>query len=327
MELGESPSRALVPTGSGGGVVLPALIVAAGERASRRFLEFFTADIRNPNTRRAYAHAASNFCAWCEERGIPLDRLEPVMIGAYVEDLGLRIAAPSVKQHLAAIRKLFDYLVVGQVLPFNPAAPVKGPKHIVKVGKTPVLQPEEARALLDAIDTSSLIGARDRALIGVMTYSFARVGAVVGMQVKDYYTQGKRSWFRLHEKGSKYHVVPAHHTAVEYMDAYLQAAGIAEEPKTPLFRAAYRRTGTLTERGMATGDVLGMIKRRARKVGLPADICCHTFRATGITAFLANGGELSTAQKIAAHESPKTTALYDRTGQELTLDEIERIRI
>ena len=78
---------------------------------------------------------------------------------------------------------------------------------------------------------------------------------------------------------------------------------------------------------MATGDVLGMIKRRTRKVGLPAEVCCHTFRATGITAFLANGGELSTAQKIAAHESPKTTALYDRTGQELTVDEIERIRI
>ena len=108
---------------------------------------------------------------------------------------------------------------------------MRGPKHVVKKGKTPVLDTEQARALLDAIDVSTVVGLRDRALIGVMVYSFARVSAVIGMRVEDYYPNGKRWWFRLHEKGGKFHEVPAHHTAEEYMDAYLEAAGIAADKK------------------------------------------------------------------------------------------------
>ena len=165
------------------------------------------------------------------------------MIAAYIEGLQRELAAPSVKQHLAAIRRLFDYLVTGGVLPHNPAAAVRGPKHVVKVGKTPVLTEEEARALFDSIDTRTLVGLRDRALLAVMTYSFARVGAVVKMEVRDYYTQGKRSFFRLHEKGGKFHQVPVHHTAGDYVDAYLEAAGIRDEGRTPLFRTTLARTG------------------------------------------------------------------------------------
>ena len=105
------------------------------------------------------------------------------------------------KQHLAAIRMLFDWLVVGQVVTFNPASSVRGPKHVVKKGKTPVLSAEEVRGLLDGIDLSALAGLRDRALIGVLVFSFARITAAVSMRVADYYTQGRRSFFRLHEKG------------------------------------------------------------------------------------------------------------------------------
>jgi len=309
------------------GIILPMLITAAGEKASRRFLEFFTANIRNPNTRRAYAQAVARFAEWCERRGLALEKLEPVIVAAYVEELQRAISAPSVKQHLAAIRMLFDYLVVGQVLPFNPASAVRGPKHVVKVGKTPVLSAEEARTLLDSIDVTHAVGLRDRALIGVMVYSFARIGAVVKMKVKDYYTQGKRSWFRLHEKGGKYHVVPAHHKAVEYVDAYLAAAGIAGEERTPLFRASYKKTHGLTDEGLTANGALQMVKRRALDVDLGKEICCHSFRATGITTFLENGGELTTAQRIAGHESPRTTSLYNRSHEELSQDEIERILI
>ena len=105
----------------------------------------------------------------------------------------------------------FDWLITGQVLAVNPAHAVRGPKHVVKRGKTPVLVAEDARALLDSIDTSTLVGLRDRALIGVMTFAFARVSAVVGMRVEDYYPQGKRWWLRLHEKGGKRHEMPVHH--------------------------------------------------------------------------------------------------------------------
>jgi integrase len=197
---------------------------------------------------------------------------------------------------------------------------------VVKRGKTPVLKAEQARQLLDSIDTRNVTGLRDRALIGVMVYSFARVSAVIGMRVEDYYLNGKRWWIRLHEKGGKRHDVPAHHNAEAYLDAYLEAAGISSQKKSPLFRTInkYRR---LTDSPMYRSDVLRMIKRRAEGSGLPATTCCHTFRATGITAYLENGGTIENAQAIAAHESPRTTKLYDRTDDEITLDEVERILI
>jgi site-specific recombinase XerD len=305
---------------------LPSVIVAAGEQASRKFAEFFTANIRNRNTRQAYARAARRFFAWCEMHKIVLEQLEPMLVASYIEELGQSLDAPSVKQHLAAIRMLFDYLVVGQILKMNPASAVRGPKHVVKKGKTPVLSIEEAHDLFTSIEPATIVDLRDRALIGVMVYSFARVGAVVGMDVEDYYQQGKRFWFRLHEKGGKRHELPAHHKAEEYLDAYIAAAGIADQRGTPLFRSLDRQRH-LTDRRLHRIDVLAMIKRRARRAGLSPDICCHTFRATGITAYLMNGGTLEHAQQIAAHESPRTTKLYDRTSDDISLDEIERIVI
>jgi len=304
---------------------LPALIRDAGSLAERRFMEFFTADIRNSGTRRVYAHAASRFCEWCQQRGVALPAVSPFLVAAYIEQLTQRRSAPTVKQHLAAIRRLFDWLVVGQVLAINPAASVRGPKHVVKTGKTPVLTASEARQLLDAIDCTTIIGLRDRALIGLLVYSFARISAAIGMNIADYYPQGRRMWFRLHEKGGKFHQVPAHHKAEAYLDEYLQAAG--GDPKgTPLFRTI-SRARTLTARRMHRIDALRMIKHRAVLAGLPTHIGCHTFRATGITCYLLGGGSLEHAQRIAAHESAKTTKLYDRTGDAVSLDEIERIVI
>jgi site-specific recombinase XerD len=185
----------------------------------------------------------------------------------------------------------------------------------------------QARELLDSIDVESLVGLRDRALIGLMIYTFARVSAVVGMKVEDYHQNGKRWWVRLHEKGGKQHAVPCHHNAEAYLDAYLEAAGIGDDKKSALFRTTKARSKRLTELPMTRNDVLRMIKRRAKQAGIPPTTCCHTFRATGITDFLNNGGNIENAQAIACHESPRTTMLYDRTGDEITLDEVERIMI
>jgi integrase/recombinase XerD len=308
-------------------VFLPRLIVEAGEHASRRFIEFFAANIRNRNTRLAYAKAVNDFMAWSEGQKLSLRDLEPIAIASYIETLSLSHAAPSVKQHLAAIRMLFDWLVVGQVLPMNPAASVRGPRHVVKKGKTVVLTVEQAKELIASIETSTLMGLRDRALIGVMIYSFARVSAVVNMNVEDYWQNGKRWWLRLHEKGGKHHEVPAHHKVEEYLDAYISTSLLANQPKSPLFRSAAGRTGLLAASRLSRKDALRMVKRRAAEVGLPIRTCCHTFRATGITAYLQNGGTIEKAQTIAAHESPRTTKLYDRTSDDITLDEIERIVI
>ncbi len=325
-----------ITAGQGGGIVLPVVIAQAGERAGRRFVEFFTANIRNPNTRKAYARAVARFLEWCDERHIGLLAIEPVLVAAYVEDLCGTHSRPTVKQHLAALKMLFDWLTTGGVIPFSPAASVRGPKHVVKKGTTPVLKTDEARTLLDSIqivkkkkdgnEMPDINGLRDRALIGVMVFSFARVGATLAMRVEDYYSEGRRGWFRLHEKGGKLHSVPAHHNAEAYLDAYIEAAGIAQDRKGPLFRTI-DKTRILTSRPMDPNDALRMIKRRAEEAKLSPDVCCHTFRATGITAYLENGGTIEKAQQIAAHESPKTTKLYDRTSDAISLDEIERISI
>jgi site-specific recombinase XerD len=313
---------------AGADVVLPSIIALAGDRAARRFLEFFAATIRNGNTREAYYRACCRFFGWCEQNGLDdLPSIEPLHVAAYVEALGGSCGKPTVKQHLAAIRMLFDWLVTGGILAVNPAAPVRGPKHVVRRGKTPVLSAAEARELLDSIDVSTAVGLRDRALIALMTYTFARVSAAVYMQVEDYYSQGKRWWVRLHEKGGKRHEMPAHHNLEAYLDAYIEAAGIKEQKKTPLFRSTRGRTGELTARGMSRVDVWRMIRRRAQDAGLNVAACCHTFRATGITAYMDNGGLLENAQMMAAHESPRTTKLYDRTSDAITLDEVEKIVI
>ena len=297
------------------------------ERAERRFWEFFTAHIRNTNTRLAYLAAVRRFAQWCERRGLALHQVEPMIVAAYVEELARALAPASVKQHLAALRMLFDWLVVGQVLPFNPASSVRGPKHVVETGKTPVLSAKETRAMLDGIDVSTVVGLRDRAILGVLVYGFARVSAAVSLRVADY-SQGPRSFFRLHEKGGRYNVVPAHHTAQAYVDAYLTAAGIGEDRRGPLFRSCEPgRRDALQDRAMSRLSALKMIKRRARKAGLPAEICAHSFRGTGITEYLRNGGELEIAARIAGHESTRTTQLYNRVPEEISLDEIERIHI
>ena len=306
--------------------LIPRLFDDAGERCRNRFVEFFVATIRNPNTRMSYARAVWRFAGWCEARKRSLDRVTPTVIGLDIEELSRELAAPSVKQHLAAVRMLLDHLVVGHILEFNPADAVKGPKHIVKKGKTPVLDGKTARWLIDTIETLTISGLRDRALIGMMVYSFARIGAALAMDVEDFYLDpsGRRYWFRLREKGGKHHEVPTHHTADAYMVAYLEAAVIATEKGTPLFRSVDSRRN-LTERRLDRREALAMIKRRARQAQISPAICCHTFRATGITAYLLNGGTLEHAQRIAAHESPTTTKLYDRTSDDITLDEIERI--
>jgi site-specific recombinase XerD len=314
----------------------PAPLFTPTPKAARRVLEFFTAQVNNDHTRKAYLNATRRFAAWCDRHGIgQLADVQAFHVAAFVKELQGEFTAPTVKQHLAALRMLFDWLVTGHVLDVNPAHAVRGPKYVVKKGKTPVLTADEARELLDSIaiarktgaeaEEPALIGLRDRALIGVMTYTFARVNAVLQMKVKDYFVQGRRGWVRLHEKGGKEHEVPCHHNLEQYLDEYIAAAGIAGDPDGPLFRTTGRKTGK--QHPMWQQDAYRMIQRRAADAGIKTRIGNHTFRATGITAYLKNKGTLEAAQHIANHESPRTTKLYDRRQDEISLDEVEKIAI
>ena len=199
---------------------------------------------------------------------------------------------------------LGDWLVVSQVIPVNPAAAVRGPTHVVTTGATPVLAPAEARRLLAAIDTGTLAGLRDRALVSVMLYSVARVSAVIGMRRQDYFRQERQGWLRLHEKGGTRHDVPAHHRAAAALDDYLARAGL-DAATAALFQSVDPAGRRLTGRALSRRLVLAMIKRRAAAADLPPSTCCHTFRATGITASLSNGGTLEHAQQIAGARLPE----------------------
>ena len=288
------------------------MIVDAGPAAVERFLEFFAARIANARTRAAYGRAVGQFLAWCAARGLGLTAVSPLHVAAYIRTHPG--SAPTVKQHLAAIphaRRL------ARRQPGYPGEPGGG---------RPGADARGDDGLLAAIDTGTLAGRRDRALVSVMLYSFARVSAVIGMRRQDYFRQECQGWLRLHEKGGKRHDVPAHHRAAEALDKYVEAAEL-EEPKATLFQSVEPAGRRLTGRALSRRLVLAMIKRRAAAADLPPSTCCHTFRATGITAYLSNGGTLEHAQQIAGHASPKTTKLYDRTADTITVDEIERIVI
>jgi integrase len=234
--------------------------------------------------------------------------VQPIHVAAWIEQQTRDRAAPTVKLRLAALRHLFDWLVTGQVIQTNPAGSVRGPAHVVKAGKTPVLAPEDARAL-----------------IGLMVFSFARIGAALGMKVEDVFTQNRRLWVRLREKGGKAHAMPCHHNLETYLLAYIEGAGLAEDPKGPLFRTIGRGTGLLTRTPLPQANAYAMIGRRAVAAGIATKLGNHSFRSTGITAYLKNGGTLEKAAQMANHASTRTTQLYDRRREELSLDEVERI--
>jgi site-specific recombinase XerD len=305
---------------------VPQLVLQAGPKATESYINFFTADIPNENTRAAYLWAVRRFAEWCSGRGVSLLDVRPFMVAAYREELKGKYHPQSIKQHFAAIRGLFDRMVVDQVLPVNPAASVRGPKYSTKEGKTPILDAEETRRLFNSFDTSHIVGLRDRALTGVLVYACARVSAVIAMKGKDFFPSGRRWKVGLHEKGGKYHEVPCQHDLEEYLHAYIEVAGIEKEKEGPLFRSVAGKTRVLTANPMHRVDVNRMIKRRAKEAGVSEAIGCHSFRGTGITLFMANGGRLERAQELANHADSRTTRLYDRTNQRVTLDEVELIR-
>jgi integrase/recombinase XerD len=310
------------------GTSLSPLIANAGERAAWRFLEFFTVNIRNRNTRVAYGLAASAFLRWCEDKGIRrIEDVQPLHVAGYIEELAQVRKAPTVKQHLACLRMLFDWLVTGQVIASNPAHAVRGPRHSVMKGATTVMSSADASAFLKSIDTSHVVGLRDRAFIGVMVYAFARVSAVAGLKVEDYFPLRKRWWLRLNEKNGKVNEMGCHHKLEQFLDEYIAAAGIADDPKGPLFRAAIGRTGKLSERPMSRVDGWYMVRRRARDAGIETAIGNHSFRAIGLTDYLENGGDINIAKRMAGHSNIKTTELYDRRGDEVSFSEIERVGI
>jgi site-specific recombinase XerD len=310
----------------------PAAIANASPKAHYAILQFFAAEIDNARTRRAYLKGAEDFFAFVAPSpgGDQLEGLTSLHVAAWMADMKRRgLSVPTQKQRLAGLRMLFQALAREQIIAINPAAVVKGPKQSSNRGKTPVLTGEEMQQLLQSIDTEPLIGLRDRALIGAMAYSFARVGAVIALKVEDVFHQKRRLWLRLTEKGGKRLEIPCHHQFENYLVDWLERSGLKDQAQAPLFQSFGRQAGggrQLSGRPLTQAMVWEMVQRRAKVAGLATAVCNHTFRATGITAYLSNGGTIERAAIIAGHASTRTTQLYDRRSDEVTLEEVEKIR-
>jgi site-specific recombinase XerD len=296
-----------------------------GPEATKRFFEFFTVPIRNRNTRAAYYQAIGQFLDWCQRGGFSnLEDIEPIHVAAYIEQHSG--SAATIKQHMAAIRMMFSWLTEKGILAINPAREVKTPKFSRTEGKTPAFSTEEVHKALEAVDISHVVGHRDKALLATLAYTFGRISAVVNLKVEDYFQTGKRSLIRFKEKGGKEKEIPVHHKLEEILDEYLKVSKLREKPDTPLFPTTLGKSRELGSRPMTRFDGANLLKRRLRDAGIVGDYSPHSFRATGITNYLENGGTLEVAQRIAGHADSRTTKLYDRRGQKVLLEDMERIR-
>jgi site-specific recombinase XerD len=306
--------------------LLPELIERAGGAARFAWDEFFYAEHHNPHTQKAYMAAVKRFLAWAEREGVELATITPGMVGQYLTGLG---GSPAKRNlHLSALRGFFDRLVNRHVVILNPAASVKGVKEQVLEGKTPEIGIEQARKLLVSIDTSNVVGLRDKAILATLAYTICRAGALAKLRLQDFHEDGTQYVLRFQEKGGKSREIPVRHDLEGYILAYVEAAGIVGDAKDrPLFRSTLRRTKQLTSNALTSKAICELVKRRLKDAGLPARLSPHSFRVTGITDLLAQGMPLEDVQHLAGHAEPRTTALYDRRQKKVTRNIVERISI
>jgi integrase/recombinase XerD len=303
-----------------------AVIERAGGNAGFATDEFFKATINNEHTRRAYSRIVNRFLVWCDERGFELRQITPGLAGEFIQQL--EGSAPTKNQALAALRHYFDALVTRHAVPLNSFASVRGIKHVVVEGKTPEISIEQARKLFKSLDTSNIVGLRDRAVLGVLAYTGARVGAVAKLRLSDYRDVGEQRVLRFREKGGREREIPVRHDLEGWLNEYLAAVGIEGAAKSaPLFRAADgKRKALLTDRLEAHG-VRRMLKRRLNDAGMPELYSPHSFRVTVVTDLLNQNVPLEDVQYLAGHSSPTTTRIYDRRRRRVTRNIVERISI
>lgn len=304
----------------------PAVLARAGKAACFAADEFFSARISNPHTRRAYAHQVGRFLVWCDREGLELRQVTPGLAGRFLEELPYR--APTKNQALAALRHFFDVLVARHAVLLNPFHSVRGVRHPFGEGRTPEARVKQARRLLASIKTEDVYGLRDRAVLGTLIYTGARVGAISRLRMQDLRNHGNHRALQFSEKGGKSREIPVRHDLDEWIAAYLEGAGLTDAPKGSwLFRAGQRRGSPLTERAMSPLAVQLMLKRRLKAAGLPEILSPHSFRVLVVTDLLSQNVPLEDVQYLAGHAHPRTTQIYDRRRRRVSRNLVERISV
>jgi len=306
---------------------VPAIIARAGHGARFAFEEFFHARIRNAHTRRAYRRAVLCFLSWSDLQGRQLQQVSPADVGTYLDELQHSVA--SKKQILAGLRHFFDGMVTRHAIALNPALSVRGERYQVMEGKTPEITIRQARKLLSSIETESVIGLRDKAIMSILIYTASRIGAVARLGIKDLYDVGDQYCLHFIDKGGKSREIPVRHDLQQLLKAYLHAVGIeiGQSSELPLFGTTHKNAQSLSQRPMSAGDMSRMVKRRMKACGLPLRLSPHSFRVTTITDLLSQGVPLEDVQHLAGHADPRTTRLYDRRHKIVTRNIVERISI
>jgi site-specific recombinase XerD len=321
-----SPSGNLPSTLAG---ELPEIIHRAGSNAVFAAQEFFAGKIRNPHTRRAYLKAITGFLKWAEEHGGgELGQIAPWHVGEYFEQLAGTTSIATRNARLSALRHFFDNMVNRHAIALNPARTVRGEKLDVMEGRTPEIPIAEVRKLLASIDTSHIVGLRDRAILAALIYTTSRRSAVAKLRLEDYYYAGVQWMLHFSEKGGKSREIPVRHNLQEYIDAYIDAAGLRGAVKNaPLFQRAMKKQRQLNGTAMNGDDIYRMMKRRLKDFGMPLLYSPHSFRVTTITDLLAQGIPREDVQHLAGHADARTTGLYDRTKHKVKRNIVERISV
>ena len=311
---------------TGDAASLPVLVERAGGAARFAWEEFSYAEHHSRHTQRAYERAVRRFLGWAEGQGVELAAITPGMVGQYLVGLG---GSPAKRnQHLAALRGFFDRMVNRHVCILKPASSVRGVKDQVIEGKTPEITIDQARTLLGSVDTSHVVGLRDRAILATLAYTACRAGAVAKLRLQDFQNDGQQYVLRFQEKGGKSREIPVRHDLEGFILAYVEAAGIAGEAKdSPLFRASNGRSRKLAAKPLGTERICELVKRRLKDAGLPSRLSPHSFRVTAITSLLEQGVPMEDVQYLAGHSEPRTTTLYDRRKKKVTRNIVERIPI
>jgi integrase/recombinase XerD len=269
-------------------------------KTTETFLELLGARVRNPNTRSAYRVAWRSFLAFCSTRHLELQRVKAYHVGSWLDQHpGSRSTQ---RQHLAAVRLLIDSLLMRGVVEYNPAARARPPRLVRESSHTPVFEEAEIVAFLDSISLKSLKDIRDKAIFCVLLYSWCRVSALINLSVADYYERGGTRWLRFQEKRGKDHEVPVHSKAKEAVDLWLERSYLASNPTAPLFPSFGKNRETLNARRLDRRSVLKLVEKWAKASGIQKRVCCHSFRATGVTEYMNSGGTIEIAQRIGAYD-------------------------
>lgn len=309
---------------------LPEIIRRAGANAVFAAHEFFSGMIRNVHTRRAYMKAVRDFLEWAGHHGGgELAQLAPWHVGQYFEEMaaaGTSIATRNMR--LSGLRHFFDNLVTRHAIMLNPARTVRGEKLNIMEGRTPEIPIAEVRKLLASIDTSHVVGLRDRAILAVLVYTASRRSAAAKLRLSDFYNTGQQWMLHFAEKGGKSREIPVRHDLEQIVNQYIDAAGLRDAPKdTPLFQRAMKKQRRLSGKPLNGDDIHRMMKRRLKDFDLPLLYSPHSFRVTTITDLLEQGIPREDVQHLAGHSDARTTGLYDRRKRKISRNIVERISV